>query len=67
MISSLILQVNPSYFPLFPAQTMSQQATRHARRVYVGAFPQWQTSRYILFSLRGPFIISTKISPHIAN
>ncbi|KAG9134516.1 hypothetical protein Leryth_024132 [Lithospermum erythrorhizon] len=40
MLPSETTQVNPlNYFPLFPAQTMSQQATRHARRVYVGGLP----------------------------
>ncbi|KAJ8545546.1 hypothetical protein K7X08_018129 [Anisodus acutangulus] len=33
-------QVNPlGSFPFLPVQAMSQQATRHARRVYVGGLP----------------------------
>ncbi|XP_022845682.1 splicing factor U2af large subunit B-like isoform X2 [Olea europaea var. sylvestris] len=40
MFTSETTQVNQlGYSPLLPIQAMSQQATRHARRVYVGGLP----------------------------
>ncbi|XP_024521327.1 splicing factor U2af large subunit B isoform X3 [Selaginella moellendorffii] len=46
--------------PTMPAQAMTQQATRHARRVYVGGLPPLANEQ-VIFSVRGIDIYSNML------
>ncbi|KAF6141440.1 hypothetical protein GIB67_021256 [Kingdonia uniflora] len=59
---SNMFPLGPTMVPLMPAQAMTQQATRHARRVYVGGLPPLANEQGVSVRVRRP----TDYNPSLA-